>query len=74
MSVTLVDSKTGTELNTYRDREGHPQPYVTGTVVSPTYQVLDEGSTPVKVFLFPEVKVWVAGRFRLRFSLFEKYR
>jgi hypothetical protein len=74
MSITLIDSKTSAELNSYRDRNGHPQPYLTGTMVSPTYDVQAGGTSQVRVFLFPEVKVWVAGTFQLKFSLFEKSR
>lgn len=74
MSITLIDSKTGIELNSYLDCDGHPQPYLTGTVVSSTYNVRAGEDEQVRVFLFPEVKVWVAGRFRLRFSLFVRER
>lgn len=74
MSITLIDSKTGAELNSYLDGNGHPQPFLTGTMVSPTYDVQAGGTGQVKVFLFPEVKVWIAGNFQLKFSLFERSR
>jgi hypothetical protein len=74
MSIALIDSTTGVELDSYRDRNGHPQPYLTGTMVSPTYDVQAGGTGQVQVFLFPEVKLWVAGKFQLKFSLFQTSR
>lgn len=74
MSIALVNGITGVDLNSYCDVDGNQQPYLSGSVVSPTYQVHAEGGADVRVFLFPEVKVWVAGHFKLKFSLFERFK
>lgn len=74
MHAALIDRTTSLELNSYQDADGNQQPYLSGSVVSPTYNVHAEGGAEVKVFLFPEIKVWVAGGYKLRFSLFEESR
>lgn len=74
MHAALIDRATSLELNSYQDVDGNQQPYLTGSVVSPTYTVHAEGGAEVRVFLFPEIKVWVAGSYKLRFSLFEESR
>lgn len=71
MSVALVDETSNVELDSYPDSDGNRQPYLSGSVVSPTYKVHAEGGAEVRVFLFPEIKVWVAGKYKLRFSTFE---
>jgi hypothetical protein len=72
MSVALVDGISNIELDRYLDTDGNQQPYLSGSVVSSTYKVHAEGGAEVRVFLFPEIKVWVAGDFKLRFSMFEQ--
>ncbi|KAJ9115863.1 hypothetical protein QFC22_005005 [Naganishia vaughanmartiniae] len=86
MHVALIDSISNVELPCYypiihthngnhsttQEFATETQPSLSGCLVSSAYKVQAEAGARVKVCVFPEVRVWVCGVFKLKFTLFEK--
>lgn len=59
-------------ITTTQEFATETQPSLSGCLVSPAYKVQAEAGAGVRVCVFPEVRVWVCGVFKLKFTLYEK--